>query len=38
MNIDKIVYKPGSKAKLADFDPSYSGSYKSKKNAESIGN
>jgi len=34
MNIDKIVYKPGSKAKLADFDPSYSGSYKSKKNAE----
>lgn len=34
MNIEKIVYKPGSKAKLADFDPSYSGSYKSKKNAE----
>lgn len=34
MNMDKILYKPGSKTKLSDFDPSYSGSYKSKKNAE----
>ncbi len=35
MNIEKLIYKPGSKAKLADFDSAYSGSYKNKKNAES---
>lgn len=34
MNIEKLMYKPGSKAKLADFDCAYSGSYKNKKNAE----
>lgn len=35
MNVEKIIYKPGSKSKLTDFDSAYSGSYKSKKNAES---
>jgi len=34
MNMDKIIYKPGSKTKLSEYDPAYSGSYKSKKNAE----